>query len=526
MPAGTRLRDAGVYPLYVLLLLLVTYLLNQLDRYALAICAKPMAQEIHFGDQGCMALTNTSSEVCKGKNETICDQTKAKDHKTNVCYYDYTGLGWEYQVLAGPIFIVVYTFSGIVLGYAADISNRKNLLATCLAIWSTVTVLTGFAQQYWHLILLRFALGIGQAGCTPFASSLIADYFGQEVRGTALGVYNLGIYMGYSMSYAFGDFITQADILGKGWRWTFWLAGLPGLILSAIIFITMREPPRQGIFTGKNERVSSYQDVSAGQKLLAVCKCFLQPSLLMLCLAGSIRNGAGYVWGYNTQNFFNEYHPDVSTGRWLSWIPLVGGSIGVIFGGFISDRIVKRSGPVARIWVLISSLVVAAPFAALTLVLPIPYAFLAQIPTYVFGEMWVGVTLAVVIELVPTHLRASSVGFYFFIISNIGGNMPVLVSLFKDLKVALFVLYPGCYILGALLFFPTMLLVKRDIRKVQEADEHRALLNEPNRIRRADFGNVFKTNCTKSKNFVKAFLGHVFTSRCRGEISSFFNHSE
>lgn len=54
-----------------------------------------------------------------------------------------------------------------------------------------------------------------QAGCTPFASSLIADYFGQEVRGTALGVYNLGIYMGYSMSYAFGDFITQADILGK-----------------------------------------------------------------------------------------------------------------------------------------------------------------------------------------------------------------------------------------------------------------------------------------------------------------------
>lgn len=71
MPAGTRLRDAGVYPLYVLLLLLVTYLLNQLDRYALAICAKPMAQEIHFGDKGCMALTDTSSKVCKGKNETM-----------------------------------------------------------------------------------------------------------------------------------------------------------------------------------------------------------------------------------------------------------------------------------------------------------------------------------------------------------------------------------------------------------------------------------------------------------------------
>lgn len=66
---------------------------------------------------------------------------------------------------------------------------------------------------------------------------------------------------------------------------------------------------------------------------------------------------AGYVWGFNTQNFFNEYYPTTSTGRWLSWIPLVGGSMGVIFGGFISDRFVKKSGPVARIWVLIASLV-------------------------------------------------------------------------------------------------------------------------------------------------------------------------
>lgn len=97
--------------------------------------------------------------------------------------------------------------------------------------------------------------------------------------------------------------------------------------------------------------------------LCSVCKvnfliCVSLALMLSInCFFFSLNFSAGYVWGYNTQNFFNEYHPDVSTGRWLSWIPLVGGSIGVIFGGFISDRIVKRSGPVARIWVLISSLV-------------------------------------------------------------------------------------------------------------------------------------------------------------------------
>lgn len=488
MAESSRFRDVGFYPLYVLFLLLLTYLFNQLDRYALAICTREMAQEIHYGDMGCLQLTNVSESIignidCSSKqNEESCNAAVGTDNKTHICYYDYTGLGFEYQLLAGPVFIVVYTISGIILGYAADISNRKNILGICLAIWSTVTVLTGFAQEYWHLVLLRFALGIAEAGCTPFASSLIADYFSPEMRGTALGIYNMGIYTGYSLSYAFGDFITAADIAGTGWRATFWLAGMPGLVLAAIIFITMKEPLRQGVFSDKSERVNSYQQLSVGRKLLAVLVTFLSPSLLMLCLAGSIRNGAGYVWGFNTQNFFNEYYPTTSTGRWLSWIPLVGGSIGVIFGGFISDRFVKKSGPVARIWVLIASLVVAAPFAAATLFFAPPWAFLFQIPTYVFGEMWVGVTLAVVIELVPAHLRASSVGFYFFIISNIGGNMPLLVSALSpslmELKWALFILYPGCYILGAILFFPTMLLVKRDIRRVQQAEEQRSLLNE------------------------------------------------
>ena len=66
---------------------------------------------------------------------------------------------------------------------------------------------------------------------------------------------------------------------------------------------------------------------------------------------------AGYVWGYNTQPFFNTYYPEENTGLWFSWIPLVGGSIGVWFGGFISDRVVKTRGPQARILVLIASLV-------------------------------------------------------------------------------------------------------------------------------------------------------------------------
>ena len=75
-------------------------------------------------------------------------------------------------------------------------------------------VLTGLAQQYWQLAALRFGVGFGEAGCTPFATSLLADYFAPELRGTALGVYNWGIYFGYSLAYAVGNYITEADIMG------------------------------------------------------------------------------------------------------------------------------------------------------------------------------------------------------------------------------------------------------------------------------------------------------------------------
>lgn len=78
----------------------------------------------------------------------------------------------------------------------------------------------------------------------------------------------------------------------------------------------------------------------------------------MLILAGSIRNAGGYVWAYNTKPFFNKYYPRIVVADYLTWIPLIGGSVGAFVGGFISDRLVGSRGPSARIWVLIISQVV------------------------------------------------------------------------------------------------------------------------------------------------------------------------
>ncbi|XP_032786983.2 MFS-type efflux pump MSMEG_3705 isoform X2 [Daphnia magna] len=493
----------NLYSIYVLLLFLITYLLNQLDRYMLAIVTKPLAQEIHYGDQGCMTNTSAASPspqvVCqKLTNQSSCTQFVYNETIFGGCKWDYTGQGFDYQILAGPIFILIYTFAAIPVGIAADLYNRKFLtymqvlLGISLIFWSVCTLLSGFVTSYWQLALLRFGLGLGEAGCTPFATSLIADYFGQELRGLAMGVYNWGIYTGYSLSYALGNFITDANINNQGWRWSFIIAGIPGIVIGFIILLTVKEPKRgqKNLPSTTKIEASIGNATSTKEKFKQMFK-LMRPSLLLLCIASSIRNAAGYVWAYNTQVYFDGLgQTPTQIGTWMSWIPVVGGSIGVVFGGFISDRVVKRTGPHGRIWVLALSQIMSSPFAAGVLFLDPPYCYFSLLPNYIIGEMWVGVALAVLVELVPADVRTTAVAAYFFIISNIGGNMPLLVPSVKrafinagygevdSLRNTLYLFFPGEYILGAVLFLVSLVVLHRDIEYIKQQQEEKVPAKE------------------------------------------------
>ncbi|KAJ7378131.1 hypothetical protein OS493_024796 [Desmophyllum pertusum] len=420
---------AGGYAVYVLFLLLGAYLLNQLDRYALAVSSQPMAHDIK------------------------CEWKRAKNSTQHVCVWDYDGTGSDYQILAGPVFILVYTVSGIPLGFCAGVFHRRNLIVFCLLLWSAMTLVTGFATKYWHLVITRFVLGIGEAGCTPFATSLIADYFPETLRGSALGVYNWGIYIGYSMAFAFGNFITEANIDNKGWRWVFWIAALPGFVLGLLMLLTLKEPARSEKPGVQNISPSFVADLVS---------CWLNKKCWRL------RVGLQY------STVLQQYYPDTNVGKYMSWIPLVGGSLGVVLGGFISDRLIKNRGFYMRVWVLIFSQIFAAPFAAGALFLQPPWAFISLIPSNIIGEMWVGVTLTVVVELVPNTIRSPAIAGYLFIISIIGGNVPLLVPPLKNvtsLRTALYILFPGLYLVSSVFFLLTLFSLKRDLRRAQEEEE-------------------------------------------------------
>lgn len=428
------------------------------NRFLLPVVTKPLAQEIKYGSKGCMI--NITSEVhspnfCSNvKNETECILKTVNKTGSPVCKWDYTGQGIQYEIVAGTAFIVIYTFTGIPLGGLADRYNRKIILSIAIFVWSAATILTGLMKTYWHLVLLRFLLGIGQAGCTPFAVSIISDYFATNVRGTAIGIYNWGLYMGYSLAYALGDFIVGLNINGQGWRWVFLLGGMPGIILAAVVLFSLKEPVRgemddpqtsnpedeqrdeedEPLLTAaaykEDGRIITVNENSRCSKFCVTLKIFLRPSLLLLLLAGSIRNAGGFVWALNTQPFFETIgQTRRQIGSYMSWIPLVGGSLGVLFGGLISDLVVKRYGTYMRLAVLIVSQILAAPFAAGALWLHTPLAYFSLIPSNVIGEIFVSVALVVVVELVPSKLRSLSVAIYLFVITNIGGNAPLLVPI-------------------------------------------------------------------------------------------------
>ena len=174
---------------------------------------------------------------------------------------------WQMGLLGGPAFAILYTFVGIPIARFSEKNHRVWIIAGSVALWSLMTVLCGFATSFIALFIFRIGVSIGEAGCSPPANSIIADYFVPKERSTAVSVYALGIPLGGMVAYVFGGFIvgsldgpTVAAMLDS-WNWTwavnaldwqnieawrvaFVVVGVPGLIVALIVKMTIKEPPR------------------------------------------------------------------------------------------------------------------------------------------------------------------------------------------------------------------------------------------------------------------------------------------
>jgi predicted MFS family arabinose efflux permease len=181
----------------VLAVMTVVYALSIADRFSISTLIEPIRLELQLSDSGIAFLT-------------------------------------------GVALALFYVTIGIPIALLADRANRRNILAIALALWSAMTALCGLAQNYWQLLLARFGVGIGEAGGTPPATSILADKFPPEKRPMALTIFALGACLGAWLGSSIAGDVADHG----GWRAAFLVLGIPGLIVALVVRFTVREPQR------------------------------------------------------------------------------------------------------------------------------------------------------------------------------------------------------------------------------------------------------------------------------------------
>lgn len=148
----------------------------------------------------------------------------------------------ELGLLTGFGFALFYALFGIPVARLADHWQRRKLIAVCIVAWSMMTALSGAAKSFPLLLSARVGVAVGEAGCNPASYSLISDLYDRRHRATALSVYNVGSSIGIIIGFFVGPWLDHTF----GWRTTFVLVGLPGILLAVGILLWVREPQRKG----------------------------------------------------------------------------------------------------------------------------------------------------------------------------------------------------------------------------------------------------------------------------------------
>lgn len=329
-------------------------------------------------------------------------------------------------VLTGFAFAVFYATFGIPIARWADRGTRRTIVSLAIAVWSAMTVLCGMAQNFLHMMLARFGVGIGEAGCVPPSHSMIADFFPTERRATALGIHTSGATLGIVGGLVLGGFIAET----WGWRWAFFMLGAPGLLLAIVTQLTLREPTR-----GAFEEAA----VDAPQPPLRdVLRYFARRSsyvhLVIVFAMGSFAAFGIQMWlpSFYVRSFGMS---TAEVGFYFGIAFGLGSAIGTLGGGYVADWMGKGD---MRKPLLILGVGASAMTLPLSLgVLLSPWAALAlslNLVSSTIGGLANGPLFAAIQSVVDNRMRAIAVAILMFSSSMIGvGLGPLFAGMLSDM---------------------------------------------------------------------------------------------
>lgn len=330
-------------------------------------------------------------------------------------------------ILSGFAFAIFYATLGIPIAQLADRFNRRNIIVICITLWSVMTAACGLAKNFPMLLLARVGVGIGEAGSSPASHSIISDYFPPKKRATALAIFGCGAPLS-AIGFVLGGRLNEL----VGWRETFLIVGLPGVLVGLLALLTLREPPR-GHADGITETTLK---PDLRQSLSYLLK---NSTFRYLCLAMSLQSFVIYSLLSWLPAFFERTH-SLGSGEIGLKLGLglgIGGVVGMLPGGMIADRLAVRNLRwYSRVGAV--SLLLATPCVALTLLSTDPnHCFIAFAFAAGFLNGGVGSMYTILQGIAPLGMRASAPALLFLVVHLIGvGVGPVLIGALTDIMAA------------------------------------------------------------------------------------------
>jgi MFS family permease len=343
-------------------------------------------------------------------------------------------------LLSGMAFVLFYVTLSIPIARLADRRSRRNILSIAVSLWSVATYLCGAAGSFAHLALARIGVGIGEAGGSPPAQSLLADYFPPRLRSTALGIYATGAHLGNLLSLVGGAVIASH----YGWRMAFYALGLPGLLLALLIWRTVEEPQRG--------RWDPPAPPAAAISIAAVLRAFWSNTAIRTtALAASLTALSGFGASTWLPSFAMRVHglSLIETGMILGISATAGGFAGAICGGVLTDWSARRD-PRWQLRVAAIGGLISVPLQLLVMLWPaqqflhwgdlrIPIALSFMPLSAFFSSFWFGPAYAAVHNLVQPGERAQMSACMMLLLNILGaGGGPLLVGSLSDVLTPIF----------------------------------------------------------------------------------------
>lgn len=331
-------------------------------------------------------------------------------------------------VLTGIAFAAFYAVFGIPIARWADRGTRRTIVSLAIAAWSVMTVMCGMAQNFTQLMLARFGVGIGEAGCIPPSHSLISDYFPKERRATALGIHTSGATLGIVAGLALGGYIAET----WGWRWAFWMLGAPGLLLAILMRLTLREPTRGAHDEAVVDTDTAQPPLGEVLRYLGRRKSYVH--LVILTALGSFAGFGINMWlpSFYVRSFGLS---TAEVGFYFGIAFGLGSAIGTLGGGYLADWIGKGD---MRKPLIVLGLVASALTLPMNLgVLLAPTATLAlslNLLSSIVGSLVNAPLYATIQSVVGNRMRAIAAAIMMFSASLLGvGLGPLFAGMLSDM---------------------------------------------------------------------------------------------